>query len=280
MARLDIGGASNEQRRPELTSSWKTEGRSSCLCPYLAWLRVLPGGCVHMSQPKYILVWRCLGVGRAWHRLAAPPAFAPFPEWGPFLHLCWAGTSPWPLEWGKSSCFVFHLVTASEHQQGTGCSCSAWGPSISYLNVSLLKKGVQGKQFTDTVDRILRLETDLTDLWSRTRYIKTQPWCSQAGALGWCHQRNLPWKPSEVSSWSFFTRCMGFHKDLATRALPEARHKLCLAESVGERYVGCRKGPCKTAFQENCWVPSGEDLYTTKSLHACDRNINAQAWIK
>ena len=108
------------------------------------------------------------------------------------------------------------------------------------------------RQFTDTVDRILRLEADLMDLWSRARYIKTQPWCSQAGALGWCHQRNLPWKPSEVSAWSFFTRCMGFHKDLATRALPEARHKLCLAESVGERYVGCRKGPRKAAFQENC----------------------------
>lgn len=106
----------NEQRRPELTSPQKTEGWSSCLCPYLAWLRVLPGGCMHMSQPRHILVQRCLGVGRAWHRLVAPPTFAPFPEWGHFLHLCWAGTSPWPLEWGKTSCFVFHLVTA-------WCSC-------------------------------------------------------------------------------------------------------------------------------------------------------------
>lgn len=40
----------------------------------------------------------------------------------------------------------------------------------------------------------------------------------------------------------------GLCKDLATRALPEARQELHLAEDVGESHLGCRKQPHEAVF--------------------------------
>ena len=40
---------------------WVTSDQSSCSCPHLAWLRVLPGGCTRISQPRWIPAWRFLG---------------------------------------------------------------------------------------------------------------------------------------------------------------------------------------------------------------------------
>ena len=39
---------------------WVVSGQSSCLCPYLVWLRVLPGGTCS-SQPRWIPAQRILG---------------------------------------------------------------------------------------------------------------------------------------------------------------------------------------------------------------------------
>ena len=74
---------------------------------------------------------------------------------------------------------------------------------------------------------------------------------------------------------------MGFHEDLATRALPEARRELCLVEGVGESCVGCRKEPHeKESSRKTLKVLFGEDPYAAKSLHACGRGINAKTCIK
>lgn len=64
-------------------------GPSSSVCPYLAWLRVLPGGCMHPSPKMYSIAKvseRLAGHIMGWCLL--PPIVPPL-GWGPSLCMCW-----------------------------------------------------------------------------------------------------------------------------------------------------------------------------------------------
>lgn len=68
-----------------------------------------------ISQPRWILAQRFLGVGRSSSGLVSPSSFVLL-DWRPLLHMPQAGKSPWPPERGSCGRFVFHLIRAP-------CSC-------------------------------------------------------------------------------------------------------------------------------------------------------------
>lgn len=219
-----------------------------------------------MSQPRHILVQGCLGVGRAWHRLVAPPPLLPSLSEDTFCTCVGLGH---PLDHqneeklvalsSTQSRLVLLLASCLKASAGDWLQLLSLGPSTSCLNVTLLEKGIQGKQFTDTAHRILRLQTD-TDLWSRTRYIKTLEHLVGAarGTFHGNHEGLTPHGRSPPGTWvSTKTQQQGPSR-------PDTN--FVSQESVGERYVGCKKGPRKTAFQENYQEFHLGKIYTLQNL--------------
>ena len=66
---------------------WVVFGQSSCLCPYLAWLRdPFWYACISLSQDGAQHGFHEVGrIYRAWQLL---PPLAPYLLWGPVLHVC------------------------------------------------------------------------------------------------------------------------------------------------------------------------------------------------
>ena len=116
---------------------WVVSGQSSCLCPYLAWLRALPGECVSIPQSRWIPAWRFLG---GWQDiLVVDSSFFswPLPRLRTFFVYCVRLGNPLDHKNEKNvvelsstqSLFCSCWSLISRCQQETSCSCSAWGPS-------------------------------------------------------------------------------------------------------------------------------------------------------
>lgn len=127
----------------------------------------------------------------------------------------------------------------------TGCSCSAWGPSTSCLQCDPPREKRHPRQtvYWHSTQNFQGYRQTLPDLWSRTRYIKTQPWGSQTGALGWCRQKEPSMETMKVSHLMVVLHQVhGFPWRLSNKGPPlKPDTNFVSQESVGGRYVGMYK---------------------------------------